>query len=83
MDCWDYLVIYSALVGGLLIAVTWIGLRSTGNWMSEPSWIDRVGRLVGVYSIFYSILYMIILICGLTGQVFWLSPFWTRYISSR
>ncbi len=82
MDCWDYLVIYSTTVVGLLIAVTWFLLRASGNWRSEAGWIDRSGRLIGACWIFYSTLYIAMFLCMATGNFFWSSPFWLRYLSS-
>jgi hypothetical protein len=34
---------------GEIVAVAWILLWLGGNWRSEPSWIDRAGRVLGGY----------------------------------
>jgi len=34
---------------GEVVAVAWILLWLSGRWRSEPSWIDRAGRVLGVY----------------------------------
>ena len=37
----------------LIVAVVWGMLAIAGRWRSEPSWIDRLGRLVGSGWIFW------------------------------
>ena len=32
---------------GLAVTIAWVALAVSGRWQSEPSWIDRVGRLMG------------------------------------
>jgi hypothetical protein len=34
---------------GDLVAMGWITLSLSGVWRSEPSWIDRAGRAIGIY----------------------------------
>jgi hypothetical protein len=34
---------------GLAVAACWLLLKLNGSWRSEGSWIDRFGRLIGVY----------------------------------
>jgi hypothetical protein len=34
---------------GEVVAVAWILLWLGGSWHSEPTWIDRAGRVLGVY----------------------------------
>ncbi len=34
---------------GEVVAVVWLLLWASGSWRSEPSWIDRAGRALGVY----------------------------------
>ncbi|MFI5457030.1 MAG: hypothetical protein ACHRXM_16415 [Isosphaerales bacterium] len=34
---------------GEVVAVAWMLLWLSGSWRSEPSWIDRAGRVLGVY----------------------------------
>jgi hypothetical protein len=36
-------------LNGEIVAVSWILLWISGSWRSEPSWIDRAGRALGVY----------------------------------
>jgi hypothetical protein len=33
---------------GLAVAVSWMTLLIGGRWRAEPSWIDRLGRVMGV-----------------------------------
>jgi hypothetical protein len=35
----------------LAVAVTWSLLAVSGQWHPEPSWIDRMGRVIGIYYI--------------------------------
>jgi hypothetical protein len=35
--------------GIIAIAATWSVLACGGRWESEPGWIDRAGRVIGVY----------------------------------
>ena len=34
---------------GEVVAIAWLVLWLSGSWRPEPSWIDRAGRVVGVY----------------------------------
>jgi hypothetical protein len=47
--------------GGEVVAVAWIMLRLSGAWRSEPSWIDRAGRALGVYWIITGIFFNYVL----------------------
>jgi hypothetical protein len=38
----------AAVLAGFGVATRWGMLLLSGRWRSEPSWIDRLGRLVGV-----------------------------------
>jgi hypothetical protein len=42
---WDYYA--EALVAGGWVALAWAVLASARAWRSEPSWIDRAGRVYG------------------------------------
>jgi hypothetical protein len=33
----------------IAVAVAWVTLSLTGCWCPEPTWVDRAGRLLGVY----------------------------------
>jgi hypothetical protein len=35
-------------LGGFAVAICWATLALGGRWRAEPSWIDRLGRIVGV-----------------------------------
>jgi hypothetical protein len=35
--------------GGWAVAVAWLMLALAGRWAAEPSWIDRLGRALGVF----------------------------------
>jgi hypothetical protein len=32
-----------------VVATAWLMLALSGRWRSEPSWIDRLGRIIGVF----------------------------------
>ena len=34
---------------GEIVAVVWLLLWASGAWRNEPSWIDRAGRVLGIY----------------------------------
>ena len=42
---------------GEVVAVAWLVLWLSGSWRSEPSWIDRAGRTLGVYWILTGVLF--------------------------
>jgi hypothetical protein len=42
------------------VAAAWATLRLVGGWESEKGWIDRLGRLLGLYWIIYPILAWIV-----------------------
>jgi hypothetical protein len=60
-------VIYGVLnYPGLSVLVSWLVLLIGRRWCSEPSWVDRVGRAMGVYWIAQSFL-GVFLMCGAFG----------------
>lgn len=42
------------------VAAAWATLRMVGGWESEKGWIDRLGRLIGIYWLSYPILSWIV-----------------------
>ena len=40
---------------GSAVAVSWLILWLGGGWRAEPSWIDRLGRLLGVFWIVFGV----------------------------
>jgi hypothetical protein len=44
----EYLTGAAAAIG-LAVAVAWVALAATERWRPEPSWIDRLGRLLGAF----------------------------------
>jgi hypothetical protein len=42
---------------GTAVAVGWITLCLSGSWRSEPSWIDRAGRGLGIYWVTSTLLF--------------------------
>jgi hypothetical protein len=48
-------------LNGEIVAVTWIVLVLSGFWRSEPSWIDRAGRALGVYWILTALFFDLLL----------------------
>ncbi len=35
--------------GGWAVAVAWLMLALLGRWIPEPSWVDRLGRALGIF----------------------------------
>ena len=53
-DVFSYEWVFSTLTESqvpcqLSVAAAWVSLALSGRWRSEPSWIDRTGRVLGVY----------------------------------
>jgi hypothetical protein len=44
--------VYTTHSAGLAVAGAWLLLALTGSWVTEPTWIDRWGRVLGVYWLF-------------------------------
>jgi len=44
---------------GSSVAAVWLNLVLSGRWIAEPSWIDRLGRLLAAYWIGVAILYVV------------------------
>jgi hypothetical protein len=40
-----------AIAAGATVAVAWAGLALSRGWRSEPTWVDRCGRLLGALAI--------------------------------
>jgi hypothetical protein len=38
----------SAQAAGLAVLISWLILQLGGRWRSEASWVDRLGRAIGV-----------------------------------
>jgi hypothetical protein len=38
-----------SLWAGIAVGAAWLCLGLSGRWTSEPSWLDRSGRLLGLY----------------------------------
>ena len=45
------------IVGGVVLGA-WATLAATRRWRTEPTWIDRLGRVLGVCWIFLLVLYL-------------------------
>jgi hypothetical protein len=41
---------------GFPVSCVWIALRLAGVWRAEPSWIDRTGRVLGIYWVLNSVI---------------------------
>jgi hypothetical protein len=48
-------------LSGEIVAVTWVLLMLSGFWRSEPSWVDRAGRALGVYWIMSALFFDLLL----------------------
>jgi hypothetical protein len=53
--------IYSPPLGGFAVVVAWSTQRLLGRWRAEASWVDRLGRLVGVVWIVIGIVALYVL----------------------
>ena len=42
-------VVVSQIIIGMTVLVGWMILLIGGRWRAEPTWIDRLGRAIGVY----------------------------------
>jgi hypothetical protein len=45
---WSYRFRLAVLLPGTLVGIVWLGLAASRCWKSEPSWIDRAGRALGI-----------------------------------
>jgi hypothetical protein len=45
---------------GSAVAVSWLVLWLAGLWRTEPSWIDRLGRVLGVYWIVFGLAFWVV-----------------------
>ena len=43
------------MLNGLAVVAAWMTLFLGGRWRAEPSWIDRLGRAIGVYWVMNSL----------------------------
>jgi hypothetical protein len=59
------LIIPMSLVG-VTVSAVWIVLWLIGAWHPEPSWIDRAGRVVGIYWVANSLLFGSAVLAGLS-----------------
>jgi hypothetical protein len=54
--CFSVLVASYAYPCGYAVAATWLVLATSGRWRPEKSWIDRLGRVLGIVWISITIL---------------------------
>jgi hypothetical protein len=54
--CWGVQMAAFSAPCGWTVAAIWLLLALSGRWRPEPSWIDRLGRLLGVVWIACAIL---------------------------
>ena len=40
--------VFGSVLGGFAVVVAWSTLVLVGRWRLEPTWLDRLGRLIGV-----------------------------------
>jgi hypothetical protein len=59
-----FLLLPMAMLGITVFAV-WVVLWLIGAWRPEPSWIDRAGRVLGIYWVANSLLFGSALLAGL------------------
>lgn len=50
----------AGIAAGGTVAVVWAILAPTRNWVAEPSWADRVGRLLGVTAILTGVVGLVV-----------------------
>ena len=44
---------------GPAVAVTWFLLWLGGGWRAEPGWIDRLGRLLGIFWVAFGVVFWV------------------------
>jgi hypothetical protein len=49
---------------GLAVLASWLTLRAGGWWRAEPSWIDRLGRALGVLWIAEAVIWAALIAVG-------------------
>ena len=47
MDLVGCFLVVAMILGGFVVIVAWSGQALYGRWRPEPTWLDRLGRLVG------------------------------------
>ena len=46
--CFEAFCKISSTLGGFAVVIAWGTMLLVGRWRAEPSWIDRLGRIVGL-----------------------------------
>jgi hypothetical protein len=59
-----WLLIVPLCLVGISVLAVWTVLWSIGAWRPEPSWIDRAGRVLGVYWVANSVIYGSLFLAG-------------------
>jgi len=59
-----WLLIVPLCLVGISVLAVWIVLWSIGAWRPEPSWIDRAGRVLGIYWVANSVIYSSLFLAG-------------------
>jgi hypothetical protein len=62
-----YVIDYCRLVGIAVIGA-WLALAAPGRWRPEPTWIDRLGRALGLTWIAVSLVTWTLLLLELSGR---------------
>ena len=57
MNLWTRIGMIPMFLAGNAVAAVWFVMWLSGTWRSEPSWIDRAGRALGVYWVTISVLF--------------------------
>jgi hypothetical protein len=52
---------------GLAVLIAWITLLVGGRWRGEPSWVDRLGRALGIYWILGAVFTTCVLLYGVAS----------------
>jgi hypothetical protein len=61
-----FILIMPMSLMGVSVSAVWIVLWLIGAWGPEPSWIDRAGRVVGIYWVVNSLLFGAAVLAGLS-----------------
>ncbi len=61
-----FILIMPMSLMGITVSAVWIVLWLIGAWRPEPSWIDRAGRVVGIYWVANSLLFGAAVLAGLS-----------------
>jgi hypothetical protein len=57
--------VFPMCIMGITVSAVWVVLWLSGAWRAEPSWIDRTGRILGVYWVANSLVFGSTMLAGM------------------